>query len=412
MLQADQLSDPVGEYTGRDLSASAMGVNSGRRPEGRDVAITDVQTTTVEGNFPWTLVRIYTDTGITGTGEAYWGAGIPQLIHRIKPFLIGENPLDIDRLYKYMIQRMSGEGSIQGVTVSAISGIEVALHDLAGKVLDVPVYQLLGGKYRDAVRIYCDCHAEREGDPGASAEEAKRVVNELGYDGIKFDLDLPSDHTLDRANRYLRTAEVEEKVTLIREVSRAVSPEAEVAFDCHWAFSRDSAIRLAQACEEEDVWWLEDPVPPENLDAQKYVTDRTRTPIAAGENVYRKFGQRPLIEKQAVDLLSPDLIKGGGLRETMKIAEFADMYYMPVTFHNVCSPVGTMATVHAAAALSNTLAVEFHSYKLDWWGDLIEEDILDEGVIQVPEEPGLGVTLDPDEVQPRIAEGDSLFDPS
>ncbi len=411
MLNAADLFDPVGAYTGRDLSSEAMGMESSRRSDDRDLSITDVQTTTVEGNFPWTLVRVYTDAGITGTGEAYWGAGIPQLIQRMKPFLTGENPLDLDRLYKYLIQRMSGEGSIQGVTVSAISGIEVALHDLAGKVLGVPAYQLLGGKYRDEVRIYCDCHAEQDGDPAASAEEAARVVEELGYDGIKFDLDLPSEHTLDRANRHLRTAEVEEKVELIRCILEAVSPEADVAFDCHWAFSRDSALRLASACESLDVWWLEDPIPPENLDAQKYVTDHTRTPIAAGENVYRKFGQRDLIEKQAVDLLSPDLVKGGGMRETVKIAEMADLYYMPVAFHNVCSPVGTMANVHTAAALSNTLAVEFHSYKLDWWGDLIEEDLLENGSIQVPEEPGLGVTLDMDEVQSRIADGDTLFDP-
>ncbi len=197
MLEADKLLDPVGMYTGRDLSSDAMGVDPDKRPEPRDLEITDIQTTTVEGNFPWTLVRIYTDAGIVGTGEAYWGVGIPQLIQRMKPFLIGESPLDIDRLYKYMIQRMSGEGSIAGATISAISGIEVALHDLAGKVLDLPAYQLLGGKYRDSVRIYCDCHAGDEETPEAFADEAERVVNELGYDALKFDLDILFDNIKD-----------------------------------------------------------------------------------------------------------------------------------------------------------------------------------------------------------------------
>ncbi len=410
MINAEHLGDPVGDYTGRDLSSSAMDVDPRGRSPDRDLTISDVQTTTVEGNFPWNLVRVYTDAGITGTGEAYWGAGIPQLIDRMKPFLKGENPLDIDRLYKYLIQRMSGEGSVEGVTVSAISGIEIALHDLAGKVLDVPAYQLLGGKYRDRIRLYCDCHTEDENTPEAIADEAERVVSELGYNGLKFDLDLPSGATLDRANRHLRPREIEERVDIVREVTERVGDRADVAFDCHWAFSADSASRLAAACEAHDVWWLEDPVPPENLDVQARVTAGTSTPIAAGENRYRKFGLRPLIEKQAVDILTPDLAKGGGMRETAKIAELADLYYTPVAFHNVCSPIGTMATVHTAAALSNTLALEFHSYQLPWWEDVVHEEVIDRGEIPVPEDPGLGVTLDPDAIAPHLADGATMLD--
>ncbi|OYR94262.1 enolase, partial [Halorubrum sp. E3] len=162
----ESLHDPNAEYTMRELSAETMGA-TGSRGGGRDVEITDVQTTMVDGNFPWTLVRVYTDAGVVGTGEAYWGAGVPELIERMKPFVVGENPLDIDRLYEHLIQKMSGEGSVEGVTVTAISGIEVALHDVAGKILDVPAYQLLGGKYRDKMRVYCDCHTEEEADPEA-----------------------------------------------------------------------------------------------------------------------------------------------------------------------------------------------------------------------------------------------------
>jgi len=159
--QYADLHDPNAEYTMRELSAETMGV-TGSRGGDRDVAITDVQTTMVDGNFPWTLVRVYTDAGVVGTGEAYWGAGVPEIIERMTPFLVGENPLDIDRLYEHLVQKMSGEGSVEGVTVTAISGIELALHDLAGKILGIPAYQLLGGKYRDSVRVYCDCHTEAE----------------------------------------------------------------------------------------------------------------------------------------------------------------------------------------------------------------------------------------------------------
>ncbi|NHN57955.1 MULTISPECIES: mandelate racemase/muconate lactonizing enzyme family protein [Halorussus] len=405
----ESLHDPNAEYTMRDLSAETMEA-TGARGGGRDVEITDVQTTMVDGNFPWTLVRVYTDAGVVGTGEAYWGAGVPELVERMKPFVVGENPLDIDRLYEHLIQKMSGEGSIQGVTVTAISGIEIALHDVAGKLLDVPAYQLLGGKYRDQVRVYCDCHAGEEADPESNAAEAERVVEELGYDALKFDLDVPSGHEKDRANRHLRNPEIDHKVEIVEAVTEAVGDRADVAFDCHWTFSAGSAKRLASALEEYDIWWLEDPVPPENLDVQANVTHSTTTPIAAGENVYRKHGQRRLVEEQAVDIVAPDMPKTGGMRETRKIADMADTYYIPVAMHNVSSPVATMASAHVGAAIPNSLAVEYHSYQLGWWEDLVEEDVIEDGHITVPEEPGLGVTLDMDTVEEHMVEGEELFD--
>ena len=405
------LRDPNAEYTMRDLSGETMGCVA-ERGGGRDVAITDVQTTMVDGNFPWTLVRVYTDAGVVGTGEAYWGAGVPELIERMTPFLVGENPLDVDRLYEHLIQRMSGEGSLAGVTVTAISGIEVALHDLVGKLLDVPAYQLLGGKYRDAVRVYCDCHAGDEAEPDSNAVEAERVVDDLGYDALKFDLDVPSGHEMDRSNRHLRNSEIDHKVDIVEAVTEQVGDRADVAFDCHWSFSAGSAKRLARALEDYDVWWLEDPVPPENHDVQREVTASTTVPIAAGENVYRKHGQRRLLEQQAVDVIAPDLPKVGGMRETRKIADLADLYYVPVAMHNVSSPVATAAAAHVAAAIPNSLAVEYHSYKLGWWDDLIEEDLIEAGRIEVPEAPGLGVTLDLDAVEAHMVAGETLFDPA
>ena len=404
------LHDPNAEYTMRDLSGDTMGVTADRGGGPRDLEITDVQTTMVDGNFPWTLVRVYTDAGVVGTGEAYWGAGVPELVERMRPFLVGENPLDIDRLFEHLVQKMSGEGSLAGVTVTAISGVEIALHDLAGKVLDVPAYQLLGGKYRDEVRVYCDCHAGDEASPESNADEAERVVEELGYDALKFDLDVPSGHEKDRANRHLRNPEIEHKVDIVEAVTERVGDRADVAFDCHWTFSGGSAKRLAHALESYDVWWLEDPVPPENHDVQREVTQSTSTPIAAGENVYRKHGQRRLLEEQAVDIVAPDLPKVGGMRETRKIADVADTYYTPVAMHNVSSPVATMASAHVGTAIPNSLAVEFHSYQLGWWSDLVEEDVIEDGYVEIPETPGLGVTLDVDVVEEHMVEGETLFD--
>jgi gluconate/galactonate dehydratase len=405
------LHDPNAEYTMRELSAETMGADDAR-PAPRDIEITDIQTTMVDGNFPWTLVRVYTDAGVVGTGEAYWGAGVPELVERMKPFVVGENPLDIDRLFEHLVQKMSGEGSVEGVTVTAISGIEVALHDLAGKVLGVPAYQLLGGKYRDEVRVYCDCHTEAEADPEACADEAERVVEELGYDALKFDLDVPSGLEKDRANRHLRPGEIRHKVDIVEAVTERVKDRADVAFDCHWTFSGGSAKRLASELEEYDVWWLEDPVPPENLEVQEEVTKSTTTPIAVGENRYRVTEERRLVENQAVDIVAPDLPKVGGMRETRKVADVANQYYVPVAMHNVSSPVATMASAQVGAAIPNSLAVEYHSYELDWWSDLVEEDVIEDGYIEIPEQPGLGVTLDMDAVEAHMVDGETLFDPA
>ena len=409
-MSYEHLQDPNAEYTMRDLSAETMGL-SRPRSEGRDVEITDVQTAIVDGNYPWTLVRVYTDDGRVGNGEAYWGGAIPEIIERLKPFVVGENPLDIDRLYEHMVQKMSGEGSIAGKDIAAISGVELALHDVAGKILDVPAYQLLGGKYRDEVRTYCDCHTEEEADPDACADEAERVVDDLGYDALKFDLDVPSGHEKDRANRHLRGPEIEHKAEIVEKVTDRVGDTADVAFDCHWAFTAGSAKRLARRLERYDVWWLEDPVPPENHDVQREVTQSTGTPIAVGENVYRTHGQRRLLTEQAVDIVAPDVPKVGGMREAAKIATLADMFYVPVAMHNVSSPIGTMASAHVGAAIPNSLALEYHSYELGWWEDLVEEDgLIQDGYMAIPEEPGLGLTLDLDAVEAHLADGETLFD--
>ena len=410
MVDLATLRDPNAEYTMRDLSAETMELTN-RRGGVRDAEITDVQTTMVDGNYPWILVRVYTDAGVVGNGESYWGGGDAEIIERMKPFLVGENPLDIDRLYEHLIQKMSGEGSIAGKVISAISGIEIALHDVAGKLLDIPAYQLVGGKYRDEVRVYCDCHAGDESEPESNAREAERVVGELGYDALKFDLDVPSGHEKDRANRHLRGPEIDHKVEIVKQVCETVGDRADVAFDCHWSFTGGSARRLARELEDYDVWWLEDPVPPENHDVQREITQGTTTPITVGENVYRVHGQRRLLEEQAVDIIAPDLPRVGGMRETMKVANLADMYYVPVAMHNVSSPIGTMASAQVAAAIPNSLAVEYHSYQLGWWENLVEEDgLIRNGRMEIPEKPGLGLTLNMDAVEEHMVEGETLFD--
>jgi L-alanine-DL-glutamate epimerase-like enolase superfamily enzyme len=387
------------------------------------VEITDVQATQVEGEFSWTFLRIYTDAGVTGTGECYWGPGVRDTVESAADWLEGRDPRDVDRLCRYLFERTQHLGSLAGSTVSAISGLDIALHDLAGKVRDEPAFRLLGGRYRDEARVYVDCHAgvhqeatkqgEADDDaylPESYADAAEDAISE-GYDALKFDLDADRSREDDPYNRHLDAEAVEHKRRIVEAIDERVGFDANVAYDCHWSYDRDSAVRLAEAIEPYGVWWLEDVVPPENLDVQRELTRATNTTICTGENLYRTHGVRQLIEEQAVDVLQPDMPKFGGMRETVDAARAADDYYIPVALHNVSSPLGTMAGAHVGVAIPNYLAVEFHGRNDEGWSDFVEEDVIVDGAIPVSEEPGLGVTLDLDAVEERMADGETLLDP-
>jgi L-alanine-DL-glutamate epimerase-like enolase superfamily enzyme len=160
------------------------------------VQITRISTAVVQGNFDWVLVKVETDAGVTGLGEAYWGVGVAELVHKAGRVLIGENPFNIGKLYDVMIRCLSGEGSLAGATVTAISGIEIALWDLVGRALNTPIYNLFGGRYRNKIRIYADCHAGADHTPESYAERARDVAS-AGFTAIKFDLDNKNPFTLD-----------------------------------------------------------------------------------------------------------------------------------------------------------------------------------------------------------------------
>jgi len=397
------------------------------RPAGHDVEITGIEAAVVEGNFEWNLVTVHTDAGVTGIGEAYRGGGVPELVEYANRFLVGENPLDVERLFRRLVQEMSGHGGTTGKVVTAASGIEIALWDAAGKILDLPVYQLLGSRYRDRVRIYCDCHAGEayavddggateyaDADaytPEAYAAEAERVVD-MGFDAIKFDLDTPRDTDPDPYNGRLTNAAVNHKVAVVDAVRDAVGDEIDLAFDCHWDYTVESASRLARKLEPYDLMWLEDVVPPEETDAQREVARRTATPLATGENRFRIHELSDLIDDYAVDVITPDPTTCGGLAESKRIAERAEERYIPFSPHNVCSPVGTMACVHLCAAVPNADVLEYHALAVDWWDDLLvrDEPLIADGFIDVPTAPGLGIELDEAVVEEHLLPGTDGFD--
>ena len=389
--------------------------------------ITNVSTAVIAGNFPWVLVRVETDAGVSGLGEAYWGAGVAELVHKAKPLLIGEDPTNIAKLVAVMVRCLSGEGSQAGATVTAISGIEIAVWDLLGRHHKLPISTFFGGRYRDRIRIYADCHAGDTPDPADYAKKAREVAAE-GFSAIKFDLDTKNPFTLDISddlhprrqwfepfNRTIGSQELNWMVDVARAVREAVGPEVMVAMDAHWKFSVNDAIRLAQRLEPYDLLWLEDPVPPENIEAQRHVTHSTKTPICTGENLYRAHGYRELIEKQAARIIAPDIPKMGGLMEAKRVADHADLYYIPIAPHNVASPIGTVAGAQVCAAMGNFLVMEFHAHDVPWWDDLVAgaegtagPTIVD-GFIHLTDAPGHGLILNEDVAREHVADGFSYF---
>lgn len=381
--------------------------------DGPTTEITDLETTVVDGNFPWTLVTVETGDGTVGIGESYPSPGVHEIVtDYLRPVLIGENPLDVERLYHLMRESLSGRGSQWGIGTIAISGVEIALWDLAGKLLGQPVYQLLGGKFREEVRVYADCHAgeamvesAEEGQdtgtyqPEAYAQAARNAVED-GFDLVKFDLDVPSGRDIDTLSRHFDGPEIDHKRRVVEAVTEEIGDDAEVAVDLHWNFSPETAGRLCRAIEPYGLAWVEDPLPPENADAMRELRRRVDVPLLTGENRYGRHGFRDLIESQAVDFLAPDVPKTGGIAETKKVAEAAETYYGTLVPHNIGSPVATAATVHVGATVPNFLALEYHAREVPWWEDLLarEEPFIQDGRIDVPDSPGLGIELDWDVV--------------
>lgn len=385
--------------------------------------ITDVQASVIgrpephSGGSVWTFVRVYTDEGIVGTGEcnsagpSASGFATKEAIMALKPLLLGKDPLDTGPLYEIMRRRGRYGGTSNAPIIFAITGIENALYDIAGKALDVPVYKLLGGKFRDKIRLYADCHAGESNEPAAYADKALQVIAE-GFSAVKFDVDHTGVGRLDRYNWTVGAREMSHIIDLIQATREAIGYEVDLAIDCHGQFDLPSAITLAKAVEDLRLLWLEEPVPAENIDALAQVRASSSTVICTGENQYTRFDFLALLQRQATDIIMPDLAKAGGIMEGKRIAEIADAFYVPIAPHNVSSPLGMMAACHAMAAVPNFLLLEFHAREIPWWEELCEGDkpFVRDGWMTVSERPGIGVELNDERARSLVWQGDTYFD--
>lgn len=364
-----------------------------RRPR---LKITDVRTAEVMAHGYQLHVRIYTDQGVVGHGEGtdavQGGVGLVRMFRR---FLVDQDPLNVDGLFERIRTAGIFAGAQAGQYIAALSAVEIALWDLAGKALGLPVYQLLGGKVRDRVRVYCDSQTEDPDDPEAPAKLQR--IRDLGFTAIKIDIDEAADPLRwDRVNWTASNGEIDHMVRKVRFVREAFDKRVDLAVDMHGRYDMTTGKRVARELEPFKLLFLEEPVPPENVDAMRDVRESTSTPICCGENLFLRHGFREVLEKRAADIIMPDLQKCGGLLEGRKIADMAHTYYVPFAPHCVVSPIGTMASCHVCAAVPNFLVLEWHwIQRLDLWRSFVREgEIIEKGFVTLPDRAGLGVEMD------------------
>lgn len=412
-------------WTDQMLDAALQHTNTASRPS--DLKITDLRIATV-ARAPMTcpLIRIDTNQGIYGLGEVRDGASKTYAL-LLKSRILGENPCNVDRIFRKIKQ--FGFHSRQG---GGVCGIEMALWDLAGKAYNVPVYQMLGGKFRDKIRIYADT-VESE-DPKVYGQRLKKRMDQ-GFTWLKMDLgidliqDKPGmvthplglDPTRDTHNLKHPFTGIEitdrglaamgEYVGTVREI---LGMDIPLSADHFGHIGVNSCIRLGRALQKYNMAWLEDMIPWQYTDLWKQITDAIDVPTITGEDIYLKESFGELCRNHAVDIIHPDLATSGGILETKKIGDMAQDYGVPMGMHFAGTPVSCMANVHCAAATENFLVLENHSVDVPWWDDLVEgveKPIVNRGFIKVPEKPGLGVALNDEAVKRHLLEP-GYFDPT
>ncbi len=414
---------------GESAEAYPKGVNTNSSPS--TLKITDMRVATVvkPGPSPCPIIRLDTNQGVYGLGEVRDGASTTYALF-LKSRIVGENPLQIDKVFR-KIKQFGGHARQGG----GVCAIEMALWDIAGKVYNAPVYAMVGGgKFRDKVRVYADTTESK--DPRIYAQRMKERKEGMGLTWLKMDLGVemvsdtpgtvtgPSELTQWEENQWphpFLAMEVTDKGIAMLEqyvaaVRNAVGMEIPLSMDHLGHLGVKSIIRLGKAYEKYNLSWIEDVIPWTYTDLLKQISDESPTPLLTGEDIYLKEPFQVLCEKHAISKIQPDLATSGGILETHKIGDMAEEYGVPMAMHFAGTPVSCMANVHCAAATQNFLALENHSLDVAWWSSMVEEGvktpIVNHGWIQVPDRPGLGVTLNEDVVRQHLAPGTGYFDPT
>jgi galactonate dehydratase len=347
--------------------------------------------TGVRGYGPWLLVRVETAEGLVGWGEGTNFPGVQPIataVRTLADLVVGKSAWDIEaiwnRMYRYLYYNGMG-----GVVMAAISGIDIALYDIVGKKLGVPVCKLLGGKVNDTLRIYANGWTEGRGrTPQNLARRTKELVAK-GYPGCKFDPFITSPF-----NREVTPAELRSAVAQVEAVRDAGGPDYEIAIDVHGRWNVNSTLRILRALEPYRLFFYEEALPPENVAAMAEVQRAVKVPLATGERIFGRHGFRELLEQHAVRIVQPDIARTGGISEFRKIAATADTYYVSVAPHNPNGPICTIASIHACVAIPNFLVLEFFEPDEVVFREIMSGGLKrDKAEVYPPSGPGLGVEI-------------------
>src|SRR6266852_5840612 len=408
------------------LEALSQNVNTNSRPSG--LKITDLRALVI-GRAPMTcpIIRIDTNQCIYGLGEVRDGASKNYAL-MLKSRILGENPCNIDRIFR-KIKQFGGHARQAG----GVCGIEMAMMDLAGKAWAVPCWQMLGGKFRDRVRLYADT-TERE-TPKEQGQMLKarmdRGITFLKQDfgigllrNVPGTLSMPAGTDIGGGQKVMHPftgIQITDKGIAwlsdwIGQVREIIGMEVPLASDHYGHIGVNSCIKLARAMEKWNLAWMEDMVPWEYADLLKQITESTTTPILTGEDIYLKESFIKLIGAGAIDMIHPDLASAGGLIETKKIGDYAMEHGVAMAMHFAGTPISFMANVHCAAATENFVALEHHSLDVPWWEDLARttggQPLVDKGFALVPDTPGLGVELNEEVVKQHLRPDSAYFKPT
>ncbi len=404
-----------------DQTLDAAVQNTQRNSAPSQLKITDLRVATLaKAPFTCPVIRIDTNQGISGYGEVRDGASKTYAL-MLKSRILGQNPCNVEQIFR-RLRQFGGHGRMAGGVVA----IEEACWDLAGKAYNVPVYQMLGGKYRDRCRCYCD--TPDSPDPKVFGERMKKRM-EMGFTYFKMDIGIGRlkgipgtvsgmsqerwrEHTLTGVEITDKGAEL--MADYIMQVREVVGWEVPIATDHFGSMGLNSIIRLGKAFQKCNLAWMEDCIPWYHTGLLKKITDALDVPICTGEDIYLLEPFEVLCREQAVDIIHPDLSTSGGILETKRIGDMAQKYGVPMAMHMAGSPVCCMANVHCAAATEGFLVMENHSVDIPWWDDLVdgvEKPILNKGYVRVPEGPGLGFTLNEEAMKKHLIDK-NYFDPT
>jgi len=411
------LASVIGAPVGEQVAFATQNVRRSSSPS--QLRITDLRVAVVSrAPMRCPLIRIDTNQDISGYGEVRDGASERYALI-LKSRLLGQNPCDVEKIFKRIKQ--FGHHGRQG---GGVSGVEMALWDLAGKAYGVPVYQMLGGRYRDKVRLYADT-------PDGRVTGLKKRIDQ-GFTFLKYDcgiqnlrnvpgaLSYPTKDTNWYGKHPFTGIQLSDKGAALlgerfAEAREIVGWEIPIAADHFGHISVNSCIKLGKAVQPYQVAWLEDMVPWEYTDMLKEIKNAVDVALLTGEDIYLLDGFKPLIDEHAVDMVHPDLATAGGIMETKKIGDYAEQAGIAMAMHFAGTPVSFMANLHCAAATENVMVLEHHSVDVDWWEDIVtgvDKPLQKDGFARVPEGPGLGIELNLDVVKEHLERGQQLFAPT